>query len=647
MATWYKNALKESLLGKVYADKSKVQGVDQNPKNNEAIYRNYLSAFKKGVYNYIREDTDHYTNQIIPRKYFAGGFFLPDRFETTEKVSPSTLNGIVNIRDEAVTAEIDPAQRALVPTDKAMAVNYIEPYQNIKQMYDLLPVNIRSLMANILVRSEVSPDAVANLMDEIKKLYTRMKLNTENYHNDMHHLLVTQGALMLAANAGLIKEKRDLIVTFAAALFHDFQLREVYPSGVGKPGSDAWVNETLGIPGTDKGGQLPDLLGIVKYNGPAINNARYDSKQITKEEKLNIQRAFRLLRNGEDLEQVYYEIEAIIRRTDFPSDVKRANDFYWKSATRIRDEMDNLTVEWADKNIVMTDELLNKTIDHLNSEYAIIFKNFAEEKVLIKNEEERDIQKKWLDRQKGIELNFLEALRKVDANRRLKIYQIANLVELSDQSASVWIGSADVTKGLTLGLKEELPFVSLGTNYPMFYAPNLLVSRGLRRLNYLPLNFKANFINNLAYFAHYSTDYAKGKGNAANAKVPDFIFQNMLKSQSEWEIKDKKNVLKGLGVIEDRDGVIKEKPQLSSVPEMAGAMLQPLVRSASSDRAMTKGGIDLNAANLDLRIKRDGNGVPLPVSQQDLTQLGRISGFVPKIIEIKPVSSLPFFNEVK
>ena len=63
--TWYKRALKESLLGKVYADRAKVKGVDQDPKTNEEIYRRYLKAFKKGVFNYIKEDVDRYTNEVI------------------------------------------------------------------------------------------------------------------------------------------------------------------------------------------------------------------------------------------------------------------------------------------------------------------------------------------------------------------------------------------------------------------------------------------------------------------------------------------------------------------------------------------------------------------------------------------------------
>ena len=38
------------------------------------MYKRQLQAFKKGVYNYIQEDKDFATQQMIPRKYFSGGF---------------------------------------------------------------------------------------------------------------------------------------------------------------------------------------------------------------------------------------------------------------------------------------------------------------------------------------------------------------------------------------------------------------------------------------------------------------------------------------------------------------------------------------------------------------------------------------------
>ncbi|VAX38220.1 diguanylate cyclase/phosphodiesterase (GGDEF & EAL domains) with PAS/PAC sensor(s), partial [hydrothermal vent metagenome] len=75
LATWYKTVLKESLLGQVYVDQNKVYGVDVVDKEvKNKIYQQYLEAFKVGVYDYIREDLDPFTQQIIPRKYFSGGY---------------------------------------------------------------------------------------------------------------------------------------------------------------------------------------------------------------------------------------------------------------------------------------------------------------------------------------------------------------------------------------------------------------------------------------------------------------------------------------------------------------------------------------------------------------------------------------------
>ncbi len=74
LATWFKKNLKESLLGQVYVDKNKVKGVDVEDKQiKQKIYNQYVEAFKKGVYNYVKEDYDPTTQRIIPRKYFSGG----------------------------------------------------------------------------------------------------------------------------------------------------------------------------------------------------------------------------------------------------------------------------------------------------------------------------------------------------------------------------------------------------------------------------------------------------------------------------------------------------------------------------------------------------------------------------------------------
>ena len=74
LAAWFKNNLKESLLGHVYVNQQKIAGVDVNdPKIKEKIYDQYLKAFNLGVYNYIKEEYDPQLDDYAPRQYFSGG----------------------------------------------------------------------------------------------------------------------------------------------------------------------------------------------------------------------------------------------------------------------------------------------------------------------------------------------------------------------------------------------------------------------------------------------------------------------------------------------------------------------------------------------------------------------------------------------
>ncbi|MBF0490400.1 MAG: DEAD/DEAH box helicase family protein [Candidatus Omnitrophica bacterium] len=75
LAVWYKEKLRSSILNQVYSDQNKIVGVNiKDKQEKEKIYQKYLEAFKKGVYNYIKEETDPITGVVIPRKYFSGGF---------------------------------------------------------------------------------------------------------------------------------------------------------------------------------------------------------------------------------------------------------------------------------------------------------------------------------------------------------------------------------------------------------------------------------------------------------------------------------------------------------------------------------------------------------------------------------------------
>jgi malate synthase len=103
LANWYKNNLKQALLNQVYANQNKVKGIDLNdPTIKQQIYEQYLKAYKKGVFNYIKEDVTA-QGDFVPRKYFSGGFA-----EGEEVRNPAQTN------DEALLNASLPADRAMV-----------------------------------------------------------------------------------------------------------------------------------------------------------------------------------------------------------------------------------------------------------------------------------------------------------------------------------------------------------------------------------------------------------------------------------------------------------------------------------------------------------------------------------------------------
>ena len=114
LAAWYKKELKESFLGQVYINKSRLKGVDQDPKNNQIIYHQYLKAFKKGVFNFIKEDIDRYSNETIPRKYFSGG---------AQVMTPLTREGALHVIKNPSPAQF---ATAVADFDKAEIVTEVD-----------------------------------------------------------------------------------------------------------------------------------------------------------------------------------------------------------------------------------------------------------------------------------------------------------------------------------------------------------------------------------------------------------------------------------------------------------------------------------------------------------------------------------------
>jgi glycosyltransferase involved in cell wall biosynthesis len=149
LATWYKKKIKDSILAQVYENKKKIAGIGYGQTSNvESIYQRYLQAFKKGVYNYIKEEPDLMTNQPTPRKYFSGGMDMAQLGQATTGVLQVTnnkakisktqttlfhLSVVLNylLKKNKPMTDIKPKQREMTPDETAM---YEKLMDRLKQM---------------------------------------------------------------------------------------------------------------------------------------------------------------------------------------------------------------------------------------------------------------------------------------------------------------------------------------------------------------------------------------------------------------------------------------------------------------------------------------------------------------------------------
>ncbi len=109
LASWYKMALKDALLTQLYGNQSKVKiGVNaQDPTDKDKIFEQYLKAYKKGVFNYIKEDINQATQQPTPRKYFSGGLAMQiDKAMRVMRVFSKTSLPTRNVFNVSVLARV-------------------------------------------------------------------------------------------------------------------------------------------------------------------------------------------------------------------------------------------------------------------------------------------------------------------------------------------------------------------------------------------------------------------------------------------------------------------------------------------------------------------------------------------------------------
>jgi hypothetical protein len=140
LAIWFKSVLRDHVLNKVYTDRSKIAGIDTQDRDiKQEIYQTYVQAFKKGSYDFVREDYNPATQTVINKKYFSGGVILgqPSTWMNTTQVvlppvttDPDSVFSFVNevLPKQTATGPLNLVPVSLLPGESIDPLGFVPRY---------------------------------------------------------------------------------------------------------------------------------------------------------------------------------------------------------------------------------------------------------------------------------------------------------------------------------------------------------------------------------------------------------------------------------------------------------------------------------------------------------------------------------------
>jgi len=210
LAHWFRTGFKRSILHKIYADRSKIKGVDVEDKEIAGkIYAQYVASFKKGVYDYVKEEYDPATQEMIPRKYFSGG----ETFGSADMAAVTTTTSD-RAEKERFSSEIGPDALAMKVSFKGV------DGAGGQELYQVTEFNGYSLEDNGLVHWK-------SVIDFLRRI---------GFGRGQNILEIGAGSLPYTGIAGLVWDDttttyvepgldKKLVVNFTPSLFHVTDVR--------------------------------------------------------------------------------------------------------------------------------------------------------------------------------------------------------------------------------------------------------------------------------------------------------------------------------------------------------------------------------------------------------------------------------------
>jgi hypothetical protein len=191
LATWYKKKIKDSILNKVYSNRNKIGGVNVSAGDKDKIYQEYLRAFKKGVYNYIKEEPDQITGQTIPRKYFSGGVQIAE-----------LINPAIEFRNLAMITSQDMAalSKSLIEEDVVTKLN-----------------------ADRAMGARISSDRV---ILEVKEALKNGWLTVNNHTHSFGKSLFEMSAILMRHSVSALKNPFDMVRRIVVSPDEDLNVKD-------------------------------------------------------------------------------------------------------------------------------------------------------------------------------------------------------------------------------------------------------------------------------------------------------------------------------------------------------------------------------------------------------------------------------------
>ncbi len=253
LAAWYKKKIKDSILAQVYSDKNKIAGVNINdPQETQRIYERYLRAFKKGVFNYIKEEIYPLSEETIPRKYFSGGIVLAKfrfgsnmPFELVEKVRRSDL---VTRNDVVIGMVLGPASRAMLTPGQ----------KQIKDGWAFIDQMMEEALQNEAKRGE-----------EIDKIIVYLRLRDISPYNNSFRRMNDIGTDIMRNNLIKLLERPDVPLFKKRLLLQSFPRGETYDyKAVARTARELEYMVNSGIPESYNSYATPraHLVGFIRTN---------------------------------------------------------------------------------------------------------------------------------------------------------------------------------------------------------------------------------------------------------------------------------------------------------------------------------------------------------------------------------------------